>query len=527
MRCTGLLLATTMVFATACRDSTGNNPPPPPPGRSDAGTNTNVECPGEGTTVCTLKLTSSARHPAVDDPVTLTDVVVTSATVGVSFNMGNVTLAGFYVQDPAGADFLSGRYSGIAVVYNPTSFVGRVPAPGTKVTVEGVYTEFAQAGGEPQRQVRAVRLETNNELVNIEPIVIDSPNLIAAGGADAAAYEGVLVRVNSVTVSEIMVTTPGGSIFNAFRLDGGLVVSALFYRFNGPVVGEIFTQVSGILRLGTNTFESGEYLISPRDAAEVVPQNVRLLADTIAAAVDPTSPAFIDEVCAIPNNNKPCPKVELRNVMVTVNDGYIDANLRALWVTDPNDADGKYASVPVVYRDRDYDPPPAVGSFINVDGSLQDYYGSRQVTRPTMSRSTTMTGTVAVNPRIVTPASIGRMAASAPEYQGSLVTIENVSVTEACLESNNGKDFGGWVVTGDVQIGTMFFYDYNGRPIPSMVMCEDGEGNPNGACRCTARARPDDQRMLGDTFRSITGVVYFSFGAFQLVPRGNQDLVRQ
>ena len=89
------------------------------------------------------------------------------------------------------------------------------------------------------------------------------------------------------------------------------------------------------------------------------------------------------------------------------------------------------------------------------------------------------------------------------------------------------RDFGGWLVTGDVQIGTSYFYDYNGRPIPNTVMCEDQNGDPTGACDCSAHARPNDQRMLGDVFTSITGVVYYSFNTFQLTPRGNADLVRQ
>jgi len=127
----------------------------------------------------------------------------------------------------------------------------------------------------------------------------------------------------------------------------------------------------------------------------------------------------------------------------------------------------------------------------------------------------------------VVPETIGRLAPTAREYEGSLVRIENVTVTNRCLESDSGRDFGGWVVTGDVQIGTAYFYDYNGRPIPGAVVCQDQNGDPTGDCACEARARPMDMRNDGDMFASITGIVYYSFNTFQLVPRGNDDLVRR
>lgn len=525
MRCHLSLLALTLLIAPACRDKGPGGSVTPPPSNTDGGIPMGLECPGEGTTVCALKLASSSRHPAVDEPVTLTNVVVTTATVVISRFDGMVTLAGFYVQDPDGAAFLDGRYSGIAVVYNPAQVVGRVPPIGTKITVEGTYAEFGQMGFDLQKQVRAARIETNNELGTVTPYVISAPNLIAKGGADAAAYEGALVTVESVTVKETTVTTPNGQIFGAFRLDGDLVISGVFYQFQNPVLGEIMTRVSGVLRVGTAPFDAGEYLLSPRSSGEVVPQNPRTVVSTIAGIQDPASPDRPTEICAQPDNGKPCPKVELRRVLVTATGGYINTNLRALWVTDPNDADGKYASVAAVYDMRQVASPPQVGWYVDIDGTLQDFFGSRQINRPTFTRNGTDTGVVM--PRVVVPETIGRLAPSAREYEGSLVRIENVTVTNRCLESDSGRDFGGWVVTGDVQIGTAYFYDYNGRPIPSGVMCQDQNGDPTGDCACEARARPMDMRNDGDMFASITGIVYYSFNTFQLVPRGNDDLVRR
>lgn len=523
MRCTGLFLATTMLFTFACRSEGGSVTPPPT--RPDGGPSSTLECPGEGQTVCAIKLASSSRHPAVDEPVTLTNVVVTTQTVAISRFEGMVTLAGFYVQDPAGADFLDGRYSGVAVVYNPAQVAGTVPAIGTTITVEGTYAEFGQEGYDMQKQVRAARIESSGNLAPVMPVVVASPEIIARGGADAVAYEGVLVKVESVTVDSLTVTAPGGGeIFGAFRLAGGLVVSGQFYEFPGPVAGEVFNSITGVLRVGTAPFDAGEFMLTPRTATEVSPQNVRSVAGSIAAIQDPASPDRVTEICAQPDNGKPCPAVALRRVLVTAVDGYINANLSVLWVTDPNDADGKYASVAVVYN-KNQVTVPAPGQFVDIEGTLQDFYGSRQISRPTITRNGTDTQEPVA--RVVTPATIGRTAPTAREYEGALVRVENVSVTTRCLESDSGRDFGGWVVTGDVQIGTTYRYDYNGRSIPTSVMCEDQEGNSTGDCSCAAMARPNDMRVDGDNFSSITGIVYYSFNTFQLVPRGNSDLVRQ
>src|SRR5205085_2052890 len=144
-----------------------------------------------------------------------------------------------------------------------------------------------------QKQVRASRIESMNELATISPIVVAQANLIARGGADSAAYEGVLVTVESVTVNSITVMINGRELFGAFKLDGDLVVSGAFFEYRGTVVGEVFSRISGILRVGTAPFDAGEYLLSPRAEGEVVPQNPRVVISTIEAINNASNPNYI------------------------------------------------------------------------------------------------------------------------------------------------------------------------------------------------------------------------------------------
>ena len=130
---------------------------------------------------------------------------------------GVVTLVGFYVQDPDGASFLDGRYSGIAVVYKPADLVGRVPVPGTKVNIQGAYAEHGPMGGLLQKQVQASMVESMGETVAVTPYAILDVSTIAKGGADAAAYEGSLVSISEVQVSQQAAMTPTGEIFGALK----------------------------------------------------------------------------------------------------------------------------------------------------------------------------------------------------------------------------------------------------------------------------------------------------------------------
>jgi len=526
-----LLLASLALFTVACRDSGPNGGP----GGRDAGpkgdgSSSGLECPGEGQTVCALKLASSSRHPQVMEPVQLSGVVVTTGTVAVSKNMaGMTTLAGFYVQDPTGADFLEGRYSGIAIVYNPAEITGRVPPIGTKLNVTGAYAEFGQMNVDQQKQVRAASIESLNELATITPITIPSANLIARGGADAVAYEGVIVRVEGVSVASTEVMVGTSVLFGAFRLEGDLVVSGQYYEYRGTVVGEVFSSITGVLRVGTAPFDAGEYLITPRAEAEVVPQNPRVVINSIGNINNASAPGYVRDICTNDaSSGFTCPKIELRHVLVAAVDGYVSANLRAMWVLDTTDADGLYAGAKVVYNPMRTANIPEVGQFVDIDGELLAFFGTRQIQFPTITRNGTDTQVPVA--KVIDPARIGQMAASAIEHMSTLVKVENVTVTSRCLEGTNGDDFGGWLVTGSVQIGTAFAYDYHGRSRPMGTVCQDQMRMPTGACRCDGNMvvpRPGDMRRDGDMFLSITGIVDNTFNANQLVPRGNDDLVHQ
>lgn len=514
----------------ACRDS--SRPGPGPGGNADSGTNNNNnggDCPGEGTTICAIKNINSSRHPEIDGPVVLNGVAVTTQTIAVSRSMGVTTLAGFYVQDPSGASHLNGRWSGVLVTYVPDQLAGTVPGIGELVNIEGTYAEFGQEGFAKQRQVKAARVEPIGQRVAVDPIVINEANLIATGGPDAEAYDGVLVRLEAVSVTETTVTVNSFEVFGAFRIQNSLIVSGQMYEYRNAQQGEEFTSIAGILRLGTAPFEAGEYFLTPRLPSDVVPKNAAAVVRTIAGIQDPNAPDRPLETCSNPNGNEvigKCANAELTRVLVVAAGGYVSTNLRSIFVIDPTDQDGRYSGVKVVYNPNRTPYVPAVGDYIDVSGEVITYRGGVQIQFPTITRNGSDTGSA--NGFLVTnTAELARDSASTHAYEGTLVRIENVTVTERCTEDDLQRDHGYWVVAGSVLIGSAFDYDYNGDLRPSTIMCVDSEQEPTGLCSCAAMARPNDLRNVGDTFTSITGVVDYAFGEFKIEPRSPADLVRQ
>lgn len=509
--------------AGACRSDdrdNGNNIIPPPPGT--------VSCPGEGLSVCDLKLDDSSEHPAAGDPIVLENVVVTTPTIAVSKSMDVVTIAGFFVQDQETSETLNGQYSGILVTYNPELLGAKAPALFDVVTVTGIYDTYGREGFEPQKQVEAADISNSGTKGTIAPIEIERADLIATGGEKAAQYEGVLVKVNETTITTTDVQPNGMPIYGAFVVDQSLIVVDTMFEYTNPVVNEVFTSIAGVLRLGTAPFDGGQYMLAPRFAADVVPKNAAQVVRTIRDIQDASAPGHPQEGCSNLNGNETigkCATAELQDVVVTAVGGYVSTNLRAIYVQDDRVADGRFAGVKIVYNPDRSAFVPTRGMRINVTGQIIDYRRGTQIQYPEIEQAgTTMTE---VQPVVVSAQDVART--TAPEgspYEGVLVKIENATVTSACLEDTQERDHGNWIVDGVVYVGSQFQYGYNGELRPSGTMCLTPEGEPTGACSCDARSRPNDQRMMGDTFQSIAGIPDFAFNEYQLQPRDSGDLVR-
>ena len=519
-----LLLSSLLLSALACGGSNTNNGTNNTPNNNNNNTNNNnnnagLTCPSASSlTVCDMKLDGGALQPVLGDPVVLEQVVVTTQPYTILKDTdGNPTLSGFFVQDTQTTDELDWRFSGIQVTYR-ADVQGQLPSIGDVIRIEGSYRDFGQEGGARQKQLSASFIGDAQAVAPATPKAISDASAISTGGTQADDYEGVLVELSNLTAAVVRdVPGAGGStIFGAMVVDGGLVISGTLYQEPRVQVGEEFTRITGVLRVGTAPFDSGISMLTPRSGDDVVRKNPIVTVNSVVALQDPSDPGH-PEICKKTNTTVgTCPAVELTNLTVTAVDSYVSANLRALWVQDMSVADGRFAGIKVTYA-TSLATVPQVGNVINVSGQVADFYDSRQVEFVTFEIVNSQTSSV--TPIVVPSTALARASGTDNPYEGVLVRIDDVEVTTVCVEATNGRDFGNFLVTGDVFLGNAFNYAYNGDLVSS-AMCNDGVD-----CSCAGMTRPNDMRTLGDRFTSITGVMNFSFDDLRLEPRGDADLV--
>lgn len=163
------------------------------------------------------------------------------------------------VQDPLGGD-----YSGIWVYLNDSE-LDALPIlnRGERVRLSGLVDNYFD-----QRQINNVTsLEQLGAGGAITPLTV-SPGEVSTMGARAAALEGALIQIVSVTVQDI--NPPAGpgdgnnGPINEFVVNGGLRIDDYLTPYELPMVGDSFTSITGILRLG-----NADYKLVPRDAADI------------------------------------------------------------------------------------------------------------------------------------------------------------------------------------------------------------------------------------------------------------------
>ncbi|MBI5507599.1 MAG: amidohydrolase family protein [Deltaproteobacteria bacterium] len=165
----------------------------------------------------------------------------------------------FFIQvDPALAGYPGVGHSGLYVFNNANA---PLPAVGNRVSVTGTVRDFH--GGIELDQPAIVVLDAGP--VPLDPIVI-LPAAVIPGGADQDRLEGVLVRIEDLTVLD---TTPTGAVGEVvsgeFTVTGGLSVDDGLYLVT-PFVseGETLAAVTGVLRYSWNRDK-----LWPRAAADI------------------------------------------------------------------------------------------------------------------------------------------------------------------------------------------------------------------------------------------------------------------
>ncbi|MDC0675594.1 hypothetical protein [Nannocystis radixulma] len=382
--------------------------------------------------------------------VTVKGVVITSPS-----RVNNDGEGTMFVQDPMG-----GELSGIAVFLAPEVAMGFGVKPGVVVDLTGEYTEFF---GESQLKVTAI-----DDLVQVgegeppAPAVVPAAD-VATGGAKAEAYEGVLVQVENVTVTNPAVDMSDFEVDDALRINDFF----LFPQMEEPVVvnGQVFTSIAGPLR-----FSFDDHKIAPRAAADLV-------VDAIPPAEEYTIYEIQEGMVAVQT------PVLVKGAIVTSpptfkKDGFFIQDAMG----------GEYSGIYVYVGANAVDVKP--GDIVDVEGVYDEYYDNSQI-EVSDAMKVTVTGMgAAPAPEIVDAADVTAGGPLQEQYEGVLVTVENVTVAAV------NAMFGEYELTDGLFVDDLFF------------------------------AKADwVLPMVADTFTSLTGPLAFSFDEAKLSPRSTADIV--
>jgi predicted extracellular nuclease len=202
--------------------------------------------------VVAIQDTSDPNHPSVGTRVRIGCIITAVSSNSV------------WCQEASG-----GPYSGIAIFAGSApSYVNNSKAIqiGDNVTIDGDYAEFFDV-----TQLENPEISFLNSGAIPTPITL-SASLLATGSSSAEMYEGVLVRVANVTVTNVNPDAP--SDYDEFAVTGGLRIDDMIIDGGGTggaldntyALGTPFSSIVGILHYSFN-----DYKLLPRSAADITP----------------------------------------------------------------------------------------------------------------------------------------------------------------------------------------------------------------------------------------------------------------
>lgn len=381
--------------------------------------------------------------------VTVKGVVITSPIRIDGEGKGTI-----FVQDPMG-----GELSGIAVFLYEEVAMSFGVKPGVVVDITGEYTEFF---GESQLQVTSV-----DAIVQVGEGEPPAPEVVAAAdvatnGAKAEAYEGVLVQVENVTV-----TNPNVDMSD-FEVEGALRINDffLFPQMEEPVVvqGQVFTSIAGPLR-----FSFDDHKIAPRAAADLV-------SDVIPPGEEVT--IFEIQQGMVPVQSP----VTVKGAIVT---SPLTFKKDGFFIQDP--MGGEFSGIYVYLGANMVTVKP--GDVVDVEGIYDEYFEHSQIEVGDAAKVQVTGMGAAPAPEVVSAADVAAGGPLQENYEGVLVTVENVVVAAA------NPMFGEYELTDGLFVDDLFF------------------------------AKADwVLPMAGDMFMSLTGPLAYSFNEAKLSPRDDADI---
>lgn len=449
-------------------------------------------CDGEGICedICESEICKIQQGEVLEGTeVTVKECVVTAIFYNEDEDHNKTAIKGIYVSDIIPE---AKPYTGIYVFIKGNEAVDKYKV-GDKLEVKGTYKEYYE-----NSQIEAAEINKLGTADLPKPAVV-TPESVATPfelvgeeysptanhGADAEKYEGVLVKVENVKI-----TNPNLG-HGSFEVAGKLSVTKDLYYYNGSrSKGVEFDSITGILVYSYDAFQ-----LAPRSIDDF---EVKIINTTISQiqkeeiATGSTVKISESVVTAIAY------KSEKQS-----DDTYKNVAIKGLYISEIIPQAEPYTGIYVFIKSTADVDAYAVGDKLEVTGTFEEYYESTQISLADTANINKL-GTADVpapaeindSSKISTPyvqngeewEPTTSHGADAEKYESVLVKVNNVEVT------NNNLGHGAFEVTGNLAISKDLYY-YDGS------------------------------RSIGTKFNSISGILTYSYSAFQLAPRSGEDFV--
>lgn len=470
-----LALSVSLVLASGCRGDDEN--PPPDSGIADSYTGdgkvvTDGAGPAKETTI--WKITDGTIAEGAN--VLLKQVVVT-AVDGYGQYTGDV-----YVQEQAGlTDSTKVKGSGLKL-FNPVRTDGILSdlKPGDLVKVEGKVKYFTPKGGfndkkHPNKE--HIKELEKPKITRIGPGSAPTPTDVTAKDLTtdptAEGYEFTLVRIKDVRV------TSDKDKYDEFWVTGSLKIADDMFPYT-PKKNDCIS-VTGI------SLYFYDYKLHPRSAADV----------KMATGCPKIKDVTIKDIQDTSSSKHPAKgdQVKVTGVVISAVDQTASSSsskYTGFWVQDP--AGGPYSGIYVYYSwDSSSKLIPKEGDTIDLTATYDEYKTVSELKYPDW----TVKGTGTIAPATVAAADVATGGSKAEQYEGVLVTVQNLKVDEYVKTTGTPpKDVG--------------FKDSTSKLLVQNELYDFMATKPT----------------KGTTFKSVTGPLHYSFSEFKILPRKAADLVK-
>jgi predicted extracellular nuclease len=395
----------------------------------------------------------------VDTRVKLTEVVVTTPLTAEG--------TAFFVQEPEG-----GPYSGIYVYMYRNVAEGVRVAIGDVITLFGDYSEFYDFS---ELTVTSISdIQVLDWVAEPEPVDVDAAEL-GMTDTDAEPYEGVLVRLTDVAVTE------EANHWGEFVVEDNVRVDDRFYgqrHAPAPPLGTDFDELIGVV-----DFNYDEYKLCPRRAADYQSNDWQ--------ADEPPLPGTGDDIEIVSATIYEVQQGDYEPGDLVTIEAIVTSPLIAKGDTMfiQEEPGGEYSGVALyLYDEVQAEYVAEVGDRVRVTGEITEYFDFTEITVRSPYDFQILESGEVPDPDVIEPGDIGE------PWEGVLVQINDVTVE---TEVNGFGEFTGKSGGETFTVDDIFFSPYHFEDIPV---------------------------LLGDEFNWVRGVIFYSFEEYKFEPRTDNDL---